>query len=66
MYLHNDILHSEWATDICSCVDERSGTGDMVSNTGLMKGCHMVYCQNIYTVTLDTDTEIRGIRSDIK
>lgn len=44
---------------ICSCVDERSSTGDMVSNTGLMKGCHVVYCQNIYTVTLDTDTEGR-------
>lgn len=66
MYLHNHILHSEWVSYICSCVDECSGTGNMVSNTGLMKGCHMVYCQNIYTVTLDTDTEIRGITSDMK
>lgn len=38
----------------------------MVSNAGLVKGRHMVYGQNVDTVTLNTDTEIRGITSDIK
>lgn len=66
MHLHNDGFHSERVSYICSRVDERSGTGNVVSDTGFMKGRHMVYCQNIYTVTLDTDTDIRSITSDMK
>lgn len=28
----------------------------MVSKTGLMQGCYMVYSQNIYIVTLETES----------
>lgn len=41
---------------ICSCINERSGTGTVVSKTGLMKRCHMVYSQNIHIVTLETES----------
>lgn len=43
-------------TYICPCINESSGTSDMVSKTGLMKGSHMVYSHNIHIVTLKTET----------
>lgn len=42
-------------TYIRSCINERPGTGNMVGKTGLMKGCHMVYSQNIHIVTLEAE-----------
>lgn len=47
---------ASYVTYICSCVNESSGASDMVSETGLMKGRHVVYSQNIHIVTLETES----------
>lgn len=43
-------------TYIRSCIDESSGTSDVVSKAGLVKRRHMVYGQNVHIVTLENQS----------
>lgn len=52
-------IKGQYTTYICSGINESSGTSDMVSHTGLVKGGHMVYSQSIHTVTLETQSDHR-------
>lgn len=47
-------------TYIRSCIDESSGTSDVVSKAGLVKRRHMVYGQNVHIVTLENQSSSRA------
>lgn len=54
-------------TYICPSINESSGTGDVVSDTGFMKWRHMIYGQDVHAVTLKraTDSIAKNIKGPI-